>query len=153
MMACLLQHDLRLGQPPLVTVVLRHDMPDGSYHFDWMLACSAAQPAALIAFHLDRPLDQVEEGQTLSAQRIKDHRPMYLDFEGPLSGDRGFVRRVATGTVLACSPARQPQELCLGIRWCNGNHCGVVQDIHMVRDDVTNWRINCVRNRRSIQAE
>ena len=31
------------------------------------------------------------------AIRIADHRPIYLDYEGPISGDRGEVRRVADG--------------------------------------------------------
>jgi hypothetical protein len=30
-------------------------------------------------------------------QRLKDHRRVYLDFEGELSGHRGRVTRVATG--------------------------------------------------------
>lgn len=29
--------------------------------------------------------------------RIADHRNVYLDYEGPVSGDRGTVRRVASG--------------------------------------------------------
>ncbi|MEM6315195.1 MAG: hypothetical protein AAF743_13970 [Planctomycetota bacterium] len=34
---------------------------------------------------------------------IHDHRRKYLDYEGPISGDRGEVRRVASGT--CASPA------------------------------------------------
>jgi hypothetical protein len=30
--------------------------------------------------------------------RLKDHRRIYLDFEGELTGGRGMVRRVAAGT-------------------------------------------------------
>ena len=37
-------------------------------------------------------------GATLPARSLPDHRLAYLDYEGPLSGDRGEVRRVATGT-------------------------------------------------------
>lgn len=33
----------------------------------------------------------------ISAERIADHRPAFLDYEGPLSGDRGRVRRVDRG--------------------------------------------------------
>lgn len=47
----------------------------------WRLA-QAPPPSA------DRPIE---------AQRIGDHRAAYLDYEGPVSGDRGYVRRVDRG--------------------------------------------------------
>src|SRR3954470_13875672 len=31
-------------------------------------------------------------------EKLADHRREYLDYEGPVSGDRGFVRRVESGT-------------------------------------------------------
>jgi hypothetical protein len=34
---------------------------------------------------------------SVSATRLPDHRLAYLDFEGPVSGDRGSVRRVVAG--------------------------------------------------------
>jgi len=33
----------------------------------------------------------------IPALRIKDHRRMYLEYEGPVSGDRGCLRRVEAG--------------------------------------------------------
>jgi hypothetical protein len=33
----------------------------------------------------------------LEAVRLPDHRPAYLDFEGPVSGDRGHVKRIDRG--------------------------------------------------------
>jgi hypothetical protein len=41
------------------------------------------------------------------ATRIADHRRHYLTFEGPVSGDRGSVRRVEEGTaqILSQGPA------------------------------------------------
>ncbi len=33
-------------------------------------------------------------------ERIADHRPLYLDYEGPISGNRGRVRRIDAGTAL-----------------------------------------------------
>ena len=38
------------------------------------------------------------EGGPGPAVRIFDHRPLYLDYEGPVSGDRGTVRRWDHGT-------------------------------------------------------
>jgi hypothetical protein len=35
--------------------------------------------------------------QTLPARALGDHRPIYLDYEGPIGGDRGWVRRIDRG--------------------------------------------------------
>jgi hypothetical protein len=65
-------------------VVLEHDHP--YLHWDLMLEAGdvlwswrlAAPPAA---------------GERIASLRTPDHRKLYLDYEGPVSGDRGFVRR------------------------------------------------------------
>lgn len=36
-------------------------------------------------------------GTTVRARQLPDHRRVYLDYEGPISGDRGAVRRVDRG--------------------------------------------------------
>lgn len=33
----------------------------------------------------------------IAARRIADHRRIYLEYEGPLTGDRGWVRRIDRG--------------------------------------------------------
>ena len=38
--------------------------------------------------------------QELKATRLPDHRVDFLDYEGPLTGDRGFVKRVQHGCFL-----------------------------------------------------
>lgn len=43
------------------------------------------------------PLDAEAAGRPIAAERIADHRPLYLDFEGELSGGRGRVRRLDRG--------------------------------------------------------
>lgn len=40
------------------------------------------------------------ETHWFEAHRIADHRREYLTHEGPVSGDRGHVRRLASGTLL-----------------------------------------------------
>jgi hypothetical protein len=35
--------------------------------------------------------------EPLRLERLPDHRPTYLTYEGPVGGDRGEVRRVADG--------------------------------------------------------
>jgi hypothetical protein len=72
-------------------VVLRHTgIPDP--HFDLMVE---AVPGArgLATWRLDAwPV----VGQQI-VQRLVDHRPTYLIYEGPISGDRGAVTRVRAG--------------------------------------------------------
>jgi hypothetical protein len=38
---------------------------------------------------------------TVDAQRIADHRLAYLEYEGPISGGRGTVRRLDGGSYFA----------------------------------------------------
>ena len=37
--------------------------------------------------------DEPAAGQTIAARALADHRPMYLDYEGPVSGGRGTVSK------------------------------------------------------------
>ena len=82
------------------TVVLRHDLPDGSSHFDWLIARDdrerGADERVLVAFRLAAsPADP--NVSRLPATRMPDHRVLYLDYQGPVSGDRGTVTRVGEG--------------------------------------------------------
>ena len=81
-------------------VLLRHDLPDASWHYDWMLERpGAVAGSALITFRvLERPDDpRVWE---MHAERLPDHRAVYLDYEGEVSGGRGRVTRIAAGSCL-----------------------------------------------------
>lgn len=74
------------------TVILRHDCPDGSHHFDWMIDAGEGLTTFRVRERIDGPgLDVFE------AERLADHRRAYLDYEGEISGGRGFVTRVARG--------------------------------------------------------
>jgi len=67
-------------------------LPD-SEHWDLMLESGDA----LMTWQLLRePVDAA--GLPIPAVRIGDHRKAYLDYEGPVSGDRGHVTRVDHGT-------------------------------------------------------
>jgi hypothetical protein len=79
-------------------VVLRHDLPDGSWHYDWMIRRTDpdADPARpLLTFRLDV---LPTAATAFDAQRIPDHRDAYHDFQGPVPGGRGLVTRVGAGT-------------------------------------------------------
>lgn len=76
-------------------VLLRHDLPDGSSHLDWLLE-PAPGASELVSFRVQvRPDDP---GVTaFVAERIGAHRPLYLDYAGPVSGGRGTVSPVSRG--------------------------------------------------------
>jgi hypothetical protein len=71
-------------------VVLRHEgIP--APHFDFMFERSPGGP--LVTFRIDVwPVDR-----EITVVPLSDHRRDYLDYEGPVSGDRGFVRHVSAG--------------------------------------------------------
>jgi len=74
-------------------VVLLHETPPGYVrptHYDLMLE----QGEVLLTWAVDQ-LPQA--GETRAAERLPDHRPFYLDYEGPVSGNRGTVKCVDRG--------------------------------------------------------
>src|SRR5258708_29361975 len=70
-------------------VVLEHDFPE--LHWDFLLEAGPV----LRAWRL---LAQPGRGVVVPAQSNSDHRPAYLDYEGPVSRGRGSVRRWDEGT-------------------------------------------------------
>jgi hypothetical protein len=70
-------------------VILTHDHP--SPHWDLLLDAGAV----LRAWRLAAP---PADGAAVAAEASSDHRPMYLDYEGPVSGGRGGVSRWDGGT-------------------------------------------------------
>jgi len=81
------------------TVVLRHELPDRSWHYDWMVERASPEERRLVSFRVDVRADDPNL-RHFRAERLGEHRVAYLEFEGELSGGRGWVRRVARGVVL-----------------------------------------------------
>ncbi len=50
------------------------------------------------AWHHFLKLAAIQENDTVLAIRLADHRLAYLDYEGPISGNRGEVYRIEEGT-------------------------------------------------------
>ena len=71
-------------------VVLEHDHP--YLHWDLMLETGDV----LRTWRLASP---PESGKTIAAIFLADHRRMYLDYEGAVSGNRGRVSRWDAGTL------------------------------------------------------
>ncbi len=90
-------------------VILEHDHP--TRHWDFMLEAGAV----LRSWRLESPPDP---GKLTAATPSFDHRPIYLDYEGPISGGRGQVQRWDAGsfTWIANEPNRIAVQL-------EGQHC------------------------------
>jgi DNA polymerase Ligase (LigD) len=70
-------------------VILRHEMPGGErqgVHWDLMLE----QAGVLRTWALT---EEPAAGKEIAADYLADHRLAYLEYEGPVSGDRGEVSR------------------------------------------------------------
>ncbi len=90
-------------------VVLEHDHP--FRHWDLMLESGAA----LRTWRLGAP---PATGLTVEATPLGDHRRLYLDYEGPVSGDRGRVVRWDRGTFTWEGQEEGLVVVCLhGERW------------------------------------
>ncbi len=71
-------------------VILEHRTAQG-VHWDFLLEWGEV----LRAWALERP---PEPGRKIAARSLPDHRKLYLDYEGPISRDRGSVRQWDRGT-------------------------------------------------------
>jgi hypothetical protein len=71
-------------------VVLEHESPRG-LHWDFLLEADAV----LATWALPEP---PHAPHAMLAEALFDHRPAFLEYEGPISGGRGSVRRWDRGT-------------------------------------------------------
>lgn len=76
--------------PPLRYVILRHDHV-GEPHYDLMFE---TLPGSLLATWRSE-IWPIESPTPLL--RLRDHRRLYLTYEGDLTGGRGSVQRIAEG--------------------------------------------------------
>jgi hypothetical protein len=80
-------------------VILQHDHPHGR-HYDFMLEIGDVLRTWSLA---EPPTVGVEQ----PAKLLFDHRIAYLDYEGPVSGDRGTVRQWDRGTYSAVTSSEE----------------------------------------------
>jgi hypothetical protein len=89
-------------------VLLHHDWP--TPHFDLMLE----QNDHLRTWRLPTTFDGT---QSVPVIALREHRLAYLDYEGPVSGNRGQVRRVDSGGLIWLNQDPATFEL-QGIQLC-----------------------------------
>jgi hypothetical protein len=79
-------------------VILHHQSPTDE-HWDVMLETDAALTTWSVP-----PLLSIGSSFACPATRLPDHRKHYLDYEGEITGNRGTVARIDTGTYEQLSP-------------------------------------------------
>ena len=75
-------------------VILRHDTPHGysrPLHWDFLLETGPQLRAWALA-------EEPQVGRTIAAEPLPNHRLAYLDYEGPVSDNRGEVSQWDAGT-------------------------------------------------------
>ena len=105
-------------------VILEHDYPE--LHWDLMLEAGAA----LRTWRLAAPPQVL--GERIAATALPDHRLHYLDYEGPISGGRGTVKRWDAGSYeedTASSPGSE-----LRLRLTGAMLCGDARLTHIMGD-------------------
>lgn len=73
-------------------VILHHRLSDGE-HWDLMIE----RGDVLVTWQLATDPTKSPLGEPIPATHIQDHRKAYLEYEGPVSRNRGEVRRVEAG--------------------------------------------------------
>ena len=114
-------------------VVLRHEMPSHecrASHWDLMLE----QDDSLRTWALDR--EPVAAGE-IAAEQLADHRLVYLEYEGPVSGNRGSVSRWDEGEYRVESETAE--ELVVTM-W--GRRLGGLLTLWRNRAECHSWRVS-----------
>ncbi len=77
-------------------VILEHDYP--LRHWDFMLENGDRLRAWKLLDNPEDLLKQSKQGFSIRANTAQNHRLIYLDYEGPVSSNRGFVTQFDKGT-------------------------------------------------------
>lgn len=99
-------------------VVLYHQFPQDAEresHWDLLLEQPHAKSNQLLTFEVSTPPQ--EWRKPTSAKRLHDHRSLYLEYEGPISGNRGFVSQVLKGEAQWVTRTDKLLALNVQFRW------------------------------------
>ncbi|MCI0457365.1 MAG: hypothetical protein L0Z62_10385 [Gemmataceae bacterium] len=108
-------------------VILEHDHPER--HWDLLLEAGEV-------LRTWRLMEAPRVGSAVRAEPSFDHRTLYLDYEGPISGGRGTVVAWDRGTFEAESGLLEPGRTLLTVRLQGERLCGVAT---LARDEAGEW--------------
>ena len=123
----------------LPTVLLRHDLPDGTWHVDWLIGGDPGGVEPLIAFRLASRPDELQPGQSIIAERLPDHRPLYLTYEGPVSGGRGIIKRLVSGQVAGLS--QRGQRWAMTVEWSGSRNAADCGQLVLEKKNGDQWQL------------
>ncbi len=111
--------------PPQRFVILEHTFE--GVHYDLMFEIGAV----LRTWKVWQPL---ASGQRRAAEFLADHRRLYLDYEGPVSGDRGQVTQWDAGTYTGNAGGEPPIRLHIEGKRLRGT-------LTLHRDEQSRWEV------------
>jgi hypothetical protein len=91
-----LSHEAISPSPATQFAILQHRQ---NHYTHWDLLLELPAKELLATFRVDQPPHTWAAAEVLSIQALPDHRRIYLDYQGPVSGDRGTVTRCDRGTL------------------------------------------------------
>jgi hypothetical protein len=127
-------------------VLLHHLIAEGHQrqncrgdHFDLLI--DPGGDALLWTWETDQNVFENDgNSNRITATRLPDHRRVYLDFEGPLSGDRGEVKRQLFGTFVT-SQCGNDQLLRLTIKAKTSHGVKVEGELTLMQDTSNAWQL------------
>ncbi|MFK7788663.1 MAG: hypothetical protein AB8C95_04090 [Phycisphaeraceae bacterium] len=120
----------------LQTAIIEHTTPDGVHH-DWLiedptLQNPKAKNARLWTARVAPPPHEWAKIKRFDLTVIPPHRRIYLDYQGPVSGNRGRVQRRAKGSCYA--------KLWTADRIVMSMQCDAVElDLDLIRQAGDHW--------------
>lgn len=118
--------------------LLRHTVPEGfarPSHWDLLLEQDEACWTVTLD-ELPQGFDDQSNRATVEALRLPDHRKKYLEYEGPVSSERGDVKRVAGGECEWLSATAE--RICVRLHF---NSVGLQVDAERIEGDAWSVRI------------
>lgn len=99
----------------LPAVLLRHDLPDGSWHQDLMVAQSESD--LLWTVRVAQDVD-IQSSTPFLGVALPPHRKAYLTYVGPVrGGEMGCVKRLLMGEGIIVDGGSAGQPMHLSLRW------------------------------------
>ena len=110
-------------------VILEHDHP--SLHWDFMIE---SDDDTLLTWRLARPPGG---GTPVAATALPNHRKMYLDYEGEVSGGRGYVRRWDRGDYVWIRRGDSELEIRISGKRVTGR-------VYLCKESSDDWRLTLI---------
>jgi hypothetical protein len=83
--------------PTVPIALLKHDLPDGTWHLDLLIGVDASGTLPLRSIRVVKHPGSLELGDAMPCQVAEDHDPKWLRHQGTVSNNRGETTRIDDG--------------------------------------------------------